>query len=101
MAFWESSLRSVLSPGAPATCLGSRRVSSSQRWRQVVSALAPPIMDGVGSAMIDDKPDVLEYSRPRRRRVNWHAILMVFAISLVIVTFVAAMWAAARTFQVH
>jgi hypothetical protein len=50
-----------------------------------------------------DKADVLEYEKPgrRRRRPNWHGILMIVAIVLVIVTFIAAMWAAARTFQVH
>jgi hypothetical protein len=49
----------------------------------------------------DDKPDILDYSAPRRRRPNWHTVLMVVAIALVVVTFIAAMWAAARTFQVH
>jgi hypothetical protein len=51
----------------------------------------------------DEKQQTLDYANPwrPRRRPNWHAILMVVAIVLVIVTFIAAMWAAARTFQVH
>ena len=50
----------------------------------------------------DEKPDTLDYAGPRpRRRVNWHTILMFAVIGLVLVTFIAAMWAAARTFQVH
>ena len=48
-----------------------------------------------------DKPDTLDYSAPKRRRPDWHTVLMLVAIVLVAVTFVAAMWAAARTFQVH
>jgi hypothetical protein len=49
----------------------------------------------------EEKPDILNYSSRRHRRLNWHAVLMVVAIIAVVVTFIAAMWGAARTFQVH
>ena len=52
--------------------------------------------------MPKDEPEVLGYATPRRRRrVNWHSVVMFVAIALVAVTFIAAVWAASRTFQVR
>jgi hypothetical protein len=48
----------------------------------------------------DDKREPIDYAGPRQRRVNAHGVLMVIAIVLVAVTFIAAMLAAAMTFRV-
>ena len=48
----------------------------------------------------DDKPDTLEYARPRRR-ITGKTVLMLVAIGLVIVTWIVAMLAAAMTFQMR
>jgi hypothetical protein len=48
-----------------------------------------------------DQPDGLDDATPPPRRMGWHTVLMIVAIGLVVVTFIAAMWAAARTFQLR
>ena len=50
--------------------------------------------------MSEDTPDKLDYAEVRpRRRVDWHSVFMFAAIALVVVTFIAAMWAVAATFR--
>ena len=54
----------------------------------------------MSDVMPEDKPATLGYAEPpRRRRRDWHSIFMFAAIVLVVVTFIAAMWAVAATFR--
>jgi hypothetical protein len=54
----------------------------------------------MSDVMSKGTPDKLDYAEPPRRRGrDWHSLFMFAAIVLVIVTFIAAMWAVAATFR--